>query len=833
MTRIDGWIAKHLDDPEAIRAFAVRPVDERTAEGIRRVLSDPKTQPAPSFCRAWEIILMASQDRRRMLRTDWYDIVRRIKSGENSSSVRNSIAEALRPSLQLSKPYGREVKRGDKNAPLWELLSIGMEPMDYPSATDILKNWPDDDEKSDALLGVLSQTFLDALETAELAELISPKMDKTSLDVRSVAPDSQDKYSDGFYQIIRMMADLFDRLAASKFIKAKRHVAVWIDSKFVLARRLAYYAYAKDLFVDKDLSRLADAVSPDDLFGANARRELFKLFQLKWDSLPDATRSDLDRRICQGPPESPDEADPEYVAGVQFLALSMIVGANKKISASASSLLEQLRESHPKWEIQADERELFHMWSESRRGPAADVSVLDKVLPSELVGKAFELKNADPINQHDLWRQLSAGDPDRAFEALSTIADSGTWIAEAWKEFFWEFPANAEPTLVSEIVRKVLSDSEGALATIASTIAHWLQQQHKHLSDEPPGFFEIWDHLSAQIFSGQANDPGDDSDPGDILNHAINEGAGFLSYVLFLRLVARAPKVGDGIDPDLRQRFDFIATATENAGLLARVVSTSKLSYLYQVDPEWCRTNLIPNFSSAHPDAMKMWSAWRYDNPFSVELLAEIREPFLTLFEQENLDRDVLRSMTERLIIAALLRKDSHPSLEIDSRTIRKALRSAGEKALRTAAWILLRRLRETEEGNRGQAWIKVIGPTFQEIWPLDADLRESKSSEHLVDLALLCEGGFPAAVQVLRPFVVPYATDSIEFDFGLDEKGDDLLNEHPGAMLELIGAAVGDPSQPPGDLQMVLNKLRDADPTLASKGVFRRLEKTARSAMS
>jgi hypothetical protein len=178
------------------------------------------------------------------------------------------------------------------------------------------------------------------------------------------------------------------------------------------------------------------------------------------------------------------------------------------------------------------------------------------------------------------------------------------------------------------------------------------------------------------------------------------------------------------------------------------------------------------------------------------------------------------------IMIANQARNAGYPISTTEART---ALRSAGARVLSTVAHRLAIELEAIEPGEKPAFWHNVIGPVFEAIWPLDAELQSPRATFKLVQMLLAAGDAFPDAVDVIIPFIRPEDPRSHTSIYSLSSADDDLYRSSPDKMLDLASAIVGDASiQGIYGLTNVLNRIRQLAPHLASTRKFQRLASLA-----
>jgi hypothetical protein len=203
---------------------------------------------SPLLAKCWRLIIRHMRTAKHgLLQNEWFEIAPRIKRGETSADLLARIADALRPKLTISKRISfRDTGIETPERPS-DLMSIDYEVEDGLSPDEVLAAWPENfsAEMDEKLLSNLTAALNTALDDATDVGVEGPVgYSMSDSDVPSVARHGQNEYRSGFYVIVRVTADLWERLARKSPTPALRFGANWRDSPFRLMRRLALFAGA-------------------------------------------------------------------------------------------------------------------------------------------------------------------------------------------------------------------------------------------------------------------------------------------------------------------------------------------------------------------------------------------------------------------------------------------------------------------------------------------------------------------------------------------------------------------------------------------------------------
>lgn len=310
----------------------------------------------------------------------------------------------------------------------------------------------------------------------------------------------------------------------------------------------------------------------------------------------------------------------------------------------------------------------------------------------------------------------------------------------------------------------------------------------------------------------------------DLFTDSVNAPSGRLAEILLKKLTKG--ECGREMPDDMRPRFDKLVRAEGGFGELARVRLAAAVWFLFERAPKWTAENIVPLFDWSSPDAHAAWSSLKYSNYIgSPKLIGLMKEPFLALFGRDDVDEDDLQNFAEWLAAIMLAKQAGDADYPITPTEARSALRQAGAKGLSSVGHWLAVEMEKAKPKEKTARWRNIVGPVFQNIWPLDAELQTSSSTFKLVQI-LRCSGAaFPEVADVIIPFIRPEDPRRHTSVHSISEAPDILYSSSPEKMLDLISALVGDaPARSVYDLTKALDRVRAHDPKLADTKRFQKL---------
>lgn len=824
------WLSRRLDDPDMILAVLMHfDIDEDLATHLNWALEE--ADPLHETRKYWRLCLANRSSRSNEWDGRWFGLLKRIKRGESGLELRRNLADILRPmpAARRAMNWGETFKAEGNE--LRDKIDIDFQLRDYVEPNALLNAWPT--EHDEALVRSLVRALSDALEDAVEYEFVSAELDRASRDVNSVAEHEQDRLRDGFYPLVRMIADLINRMASTNQIAALAISREIGSSQHLLMRRIYLHSLSlADVFTPKQAAEAILKLGHHEFWSSDFRRETMRLMAERWSGLSSDQRNEIESRIIAGVPKSllngRDEAE-DQIRIIRdrevFIRLARLESRPAGLSDKGIIEIARLREQHPSWYAGEGERDDFASWSISYAGEQGDPKLLESVSNEHLVSEALSLAKRDPFYQGELWRKFIRADPARALDGLIAQAERGEWIADAWSPFFWVLLEADLPDLERKILNHLLNVPLDKLKGFSHSVTDWIFRRfNKMIVDHDVAIVTIlviWDRLFDCI---DPNGEEDDADEDGILSAVLNDPLGSLSRLLIIELGRRKPERGSKLPDDLAARFMKISKLKGRAGAIVYTALIGELPYLHAVDPDWAETNLLPMLSESERRAPILWAALVRNRTFGdLRLWRKIKPLFLDSFGNPALSRNTIRGLVNHLIANLVGRQAG--DLGEDAPTFmeaKRALLEGGPDARRHAAYCFFDKIRKAG-ANAEQEWRKTIGPIFVAIWPMQATAQTADTTLYLAWMARESGDAFPEVVDAIRPAIVssPRAEQSL-IDHLNDEQAA-LYRKYPVAAVRLIDGLV-DREKPPSNLAIRLEELVNADPQIERDPQFERL---------
>jgi len=503
-TQLTPWIEKNFDDPEAIREVSgnLEFFDERAAELLEFRLNRRRDTLQPILAKSWQLIIRHIRDNPRgALRSEWFDVQPRVKAGECSTELLERLAHVLRPKPRVSKRIswyddGSGVRVLQKPS---DLMSVDYEVESNITEAEVLAAWPKDAPAEvgqrflTALTGDLDTALADALEMEVESNIGYGASD---IDVPSVAAHGQNKHRSGFLPIVRVIAEIWTRLAQLDASLALPFVQRWSSSPLKLNKRLALFAAADKAVPPDDAADTLLALPQGLLFLTNTSVEVFRLIRERWGDFSAAKRAKIEDRLSAGPPADMFRSDANVgVERCRFDILGEMERAGLALGGQTRSMLAEIKKRNPEWKLRPSEQAGFHLWHGGVRNIVGDSHKLQNVPIESLVDEAKKLADKADFTEGDNWHALCQSDPQRGLDGLEAQAKRGDWPDWAWNTFLWATQKLDSPDSIALTGKLLLSFPREGFSRVANVASWWLNEKAKALDDNL--LWPLWDKIEA------------------------------------------------------------------------------------------------------------------------------------------------------------------------------------------------------------------------------------------------------------------------------------------------------------------------------------------------
>ena len=496
------WVERNFADPEAVREVAanIHYFGPSQAEILEFGLNKMGDQLAPLLLKSWRLVIRGMRNNRRgLLRTDWFEIAPRVKRGDTTLEVLERICRILKPELEVGKRF-RWFDDGDKPAERpSDLMSLEYEVADDVTGEEVFSVWPKDTapDIDERLLHLLTQSLEAVLADAvEVGVESNVGYGKSDSDVPSVASHKQNAYHSGFLPIVRVIADLWTRLARKDNRRARSLLDRWQASVYRLIRRLALFAAADPAVPPARAAEVMLTIPQGELFLTSSTVEVYRLARERWHEFPPDKQEAIEARIIEGPPQDwyREGAELERLTDrARFDLLGELQRSGAELTKNSQAVFEEIIQRWPNWQLRPTEQAGFHIWTGGVTEVVSDPDKLKNVPDNELVAAAKQAQEKADFLEGDAWEMLCRSEPDRALRGLKAQADVGEWPAWAWRPFLWAGDKIEDTDTVCLIAELLLNWPQDEFSEISDTASWWLNQKATVLNENL--IWPLWDRI--------------------------------------------------------------------------------------------------------------------------------------------------------------------------------------------------------------------------------------------------------------------------------------------------------------------------------------------------
>lgn len=850
MLQLGRWLIRHLNDPVLIIWLARQGA---TLHGQFKVLIENQLTEIARLERAndsaaldklradaanaiptvpmrtlWRLLL-SGRVKSPGLDLDLYDWKNRVLRDGLTASLRIEFRELLAPKLKISSPLRWPPGEDNTEGPpsIRQIVDI-----ELVLASDFVSSFRDDHSKLDwegmlpMLVVDIQQLLLDALDLLhELGEADAFR-DRSYWALPSIEPHHQNGSFREWTTLIEFLRDAWLATNRTDSETAARIALGWFAIPYPTFKRLAFFAVSRDASIPGStwITRLLN----DDaqwLWSLETHREVMRLLVLQSANLGKTDRAELEAAIVTGPLREAyrqDLVEEEWRSLADraiWLRLTKLQQGVGSLGDAAERRLVELSAANPMWKPSGDERDEFLMWTSGTGDPDFEASRPKTVVPRDLDELAAWLKlppDAESEYYDDPWPHFCRTDTALSIAGMQAVARDDVWPIVRWSA---ALSAWSEDSIVNQawdaIAPVILAAPDAVLQSIVHQLSWWIEVAAKSISRHQ----DITLLLSRRILGWQHASV---SDPARAVSVAINHPVGHVTTALLNLWFKGAPNDNDSLPDDIRELFTQLCDTNVENFVHGRVVLASQIVALYRVDQAWTDAFLLPRFDWERgiSEAAAVWQGFLWSPRLYQPLLIAMKSNALATashYGELGEQRDQYASF---LTYAALLPAETyHPA------DFRRALECLPQEGLDEVARALAQALGATGE-QREEYWKNRVRPFWQEIWPQSRDFESDTIAEYLSRLCIAANAQFPTALDTvinwLRPIEHPGRIVQPLF-------ASQLVPRFPEAALRMLNAVIADQDFPPSQLRDCLDAIAAADPHLAERREFRRLDEYLR----
>ena len=830
------WLASRVNAPTLAWWVARQPtLHPRLHRMLKRAVEDADGLDE-HVRNGWAILFEAlATGPRRSVDLESLDVQRRIgKQGWTSGLIR-AFEAATEPVFAVPERSG--VARAQPVPDDWSKIgwaAVADVGVHFPASTADRPQVPDD-----ALEPVYAAIERNLMRASERLREIPT----TWFHLRTFYPEegSEPRHARTPDEYVGWFRELLNRLTALAPDRLSRHIALWPDPDPLIFDRLRLYVWNKqELFSGDEAAGEVLALSDDQFWRPEHRRELMFLLSSRWTDFLAEHRDSIGRRILDGPPGPHHEDEAKRAVRSAMTAaerFGWLVGAGCTPSASLRAKWAALKSGLPEWQDSwvdgaVATNEVRAGWV----GTNEDASVLDGLPIGRIVQAAQEHSGrGDPFVENRPFTGLVKNSPQRAIAALGAAARRGEFPNVLWQSVIRDWPDHA-PRRATRLLHGRLSRLPcTTIDALRGTVGDWLRGGFPNAAgDDKALAYEVFDHLVGCLLAGGSaateSAIGEQTIGGEpiqgsrqTLNHAINGPIGKAVEGLLKELGNGNPAQGSALPEDLKARLARLLAAPGEGSGHAVCLLSRYIAWLHHLDSAWVAANMIPWFSlddhrSEPAWTGILWNRWERIQP----VFGAIKASFLTL--PTEMYTWASREETEKyccwVVAASLLAGDDGPRLSF--KEARECLRRINPEGRQHVIWFLA----QVGAGN-DDGWQKLVVPFVRKAWPNEREYQTGDTTEAWLSLLEDTEDAFPNVLAAVRDHLRPVDSGrpvlyAFHREGGANEP---LTTKFPRETLDLLDRVAPSGSRDvPYGLADVLGLLVEAEPALTGDTRYTRL---------
>ena len=438
---------------------------------------------------------------------------------------------------------------------------------------------------------------------------------------KAIEPNGQDSVPYAFDTLIDAAREVIDYLLTTDVKRAESVIADWEIGDAPLLKRLSTYAIGRHPAMSPD-KKLAWLTQKDWLYKHSLKHEVFQMLKAVFPTAGETSQACLLEHALRGP-SGEDAGNVEertrlYETFNLICWLVRIAPSNRE----AVDARRRLHEANPDFQ----ERDWldFDSWSEVGHVELVSPITVDELLAKPLdEGLSLLLEfRRDPYspgpNRYGLMSATTAAaakNYDWGLKMTTLLKEKQVWDSDVWSAILGAWH---DAALVEQQWRQVLSllRSTPEIYACDYAVSRLLRQGVERgglpesLLDEAEGIAESF-YASTET---EAIEPTADESrtERDWIQRAINHSGGRTVQFWFYALSIRRKNAGDswlGLPDNYKRYFASVIHGRSVSSLMGTTLLLSELAFLFAIDREWTRANLIPllDWSSDRRHAQCAW----------------------------------------------------------------------------------------------------------------------------------------------------------------------------------------------------------------------------------
>ncbi|MBY6240028.1 SIR2 family protein [Methylosinus sp. Sm6] len=819
LANLGVWIQRVAHEPVALWwAAHQQGLHPQIQQHIQSALRYSPDRFPDAIRKGWQWLFSAWSDRRDDPDMIRYDLEARGRRDGWSASLVRDVAAMYKPQLKVERAFGvRHPFHWQAPIPD-DIIRVRV---DYPRPHVAVAI-------SDAYVLYAVSQFRGNLELAIALEHEISGHNDLYLQTTRANDDGPglDESSYGLTGPMIFFQKLMTRFAELDRDGARAEVSRWpVADEHVFARLRIWAAGRRDLLDGPEAASVFLGLPEQVFWGSQHERDVLYALRDRWPDFSVTEHERLEARLREGSfPWSDDvRGGPTRAAAFERLnRLFWLSGQGVAFGFDLDAEMTALRKLAPEWTRAAgadaaasNAPEVSSIGTDDTPDSLMDLPI-SEILPR--VREAGRMDIRDRV-QRAPFSGLVKRSPVCALMALAHAARCGEAPRHPWADFLRLEARDANrPRMIRAIAARLCRLPIGQFREIAYPVADWMERNAAWLfGDAADALAPLWNRMIEALMIGSTNAP--HRPDRSWADDALNAPVGRLVNLLMKDPAKNGLENGAGYPPVWRGRLDDLLGLPGDLRRQALVLIAFHVAWLYNIDPNWTETAVLPAVEDESDDGDAFWGGflWAARIP-SRELFVRLKPCLMARTLQPP-----VREAHDSTLAAMLLAgwggdaDADKPERLISDLELREVLIHSDNQLRRQ----VLRTLERWSSGSQGR-WRERVIPFLSEVWPKQRALKIPEISVRLAEFAMASGDLMPEVVALVLPRLVPVRDGSFITMAINSEDPDFSARRHPRAMLDLLEAVLPEDSRGwPYNFEKVLDILVQApetsvDPRLA-----------------
>lgn len=671
----------------------------------------------------------------------------------------------LKPNVVLqNRSWDRGEEKDDREPRrLLDVVGIDLEVTDNYQVGELVGALGALHDRAPRILELATEALGSLLASAVELGLIEGDSDATDYDVPSVEQHEQNEHHEGVIFLVRAIVNAFNGAALLEPETARRLTYRWLNMPGRLGVRIALHALRnKHIFNANEAMDVVLGLS-DSAFWT-IRREVPLVLRDRAGEVEPSRLREIEAKIRQTADRyyeryEIEEGQVDWRGHARdsevWLRLMMLKEAGV-LSFDGVDDLAAIVARQKYLDRPTEDRDFFGIYSTGVRSVSGDSAPISEADPEERLKVAIELSQSPNLDRQLGWQSYSRTDPEGAFATLVGVELSETNLA-LWSDLLGALSSGDDSTkeLRERLVVASFKRLEGIDGAINARLARTMVDT---LTFGPRSAIANLEDWCDRLWLSVSEEEQDVVLTENLYDVAINRSAGRLAQIQ-LQEIEHSRSMNHADLPRQLKRYEAMAAHPGTAGVFSRAIFIRALPFLLTVDASISGSPLVAFLSGEGDEPRALRRILVTYAGVTPEISRLVPQAVLQgVIESSSDTRDGVTIAAQILRPAvASLRNDDPSRWGISETDVARTLRKAPAK-IRTGAINALAQWLVADKEGPEKAWTSMVVPFFNRIWPVEKRFVDDAHTVHLVRLAVGAGDHFPSAIELLRPYMRPFA---------------------------------------------------------------------------